>query len=757
MRRGGGTNRSRQTSTPNPSALGGASARRALAHTWSQLPALTQVLVTFGFAAMGCVAFAAADQLLGTRSMSKDSLHPVLLGSGIILSLVLGSAAFHVRKRSMQARAIADSKRELEQILAAATRVAIIATDRDGVIRQFNTGAEWMLGFAAEGVIGRQTPVVFHLPSELKIRAEEIARATGGRPSEFGILVADAESRDAGERHWSLRCRDGGSIRASVATTALRDAADRVVGYLFVARDVTRELNALAALQEAKHAAEQANETKSQFVANISHEIRTPMTAILGYADLLEDEGLDGTTRLEHVRTIRRNGDHLLAIINDILDMERIASGKLPIEIVESSMREVVGEVVDLMRVRANAKGLSVEVRHEASLPERLRTDPMRVRQVLVNLLGNAIKFTEQGGVSLTIGEAFEGSRRMLAIRVADTGPGIRVEQLDRIFEPFTQADSSSARRHGGSGLGLAISRRLAHMLGGDLKARSVVGEGSVFTLTLPLEGASRGEVTTLPGSMQPSMPAAAIRTPPSPAPAKAAVATPRPVPATSATPEPKPTPRPRRRGLEALLDEIAASPTGGSTSAVDAESTTPPPQVASPEAGEPSIPMPPMATSTASTSTPHAPISRTTPHPPMPQPSRFGPLHGCRILLVEDGPDNRRLLAFHLVRAGAEVATCEDGQQAVDRLRREGFDRACELVLMDMQMPGLDGYDATRQLRAMGFRRPIIALTAHASTNDRERCLACGCDDYASKPIDAKALAALCARWRSTATAAAA
>ena len=710
---------------------GGASARRALSQTWSQLPALTQVLVTFGFAAMGCVAFAAADQLLGTRSMSKDSLHPVLLGSGIILSLVLGSTAFHVRKRSMQARAIADSKRELEQILAAATRVAIIATDREGVIRQFNTGAEWMLGFAAEGVIGRQTPVVFHLPSELTLRAEEIARATGERPSEFGILVADAAQRDAGERHWSLRCRDGGSIRASVATTALRDAADRVVGYLFVARDVTRELNALAALQEAKQTAEQANETKSQFVANISHEIRTPMTAILGYADLLEDETLDEGLRLEHVRTIRRNGDHLLAIINDILDMERIASGKLPIEIIETSMREVVGEVVDLMRVRANAKGLAVEVRQEASLPERLRTDPMRVRQVLVNLLGNAIKFTEQGGISLSIGEAFEGSRRMLAIRVADTGPGIRVEQLDRIFEPFTQADSSSARRHGGSGLGLAISRRLAHMLGGDLRARSVVGEGSVFTLTLPLEGASRSEATTLPGAV----PTPRV-SPPTPSPTAGATPSRRPVQPPAAMPEPKPSPRPRRRALEALLDEIAASPTGEPTETKVADTPVPSPSEGSRPRPSPSESDPTSAKSPA---------------------SRSGPLQGCRILLVEDGPDNRRLLAFHLSRAGAEVATCEDGQQAVDRLRREGFDRACELVLMDMQMPGLDGYEATRQLRAMGFRRPIIALTAHASTNDRERCLGCGCDDYASKPIDARALAALCVRWRSTATAKAA
>lgn len=699
---------------------------------WSQLPTHNQVLVVFGFAAIGCVAFAAGDLMLGARTVTSDLLHPIVVGAGVILAIVVGSIVFQIRKQDMREQAVAESKRELEQILAAATRVAVISTDVNGTIRQFNTGAAGMLGYDPSNVVGRSNPTIFHLEAELGRRAEEIQRDTKRRLDGFDVLVADADAQEPSERQWTLRCRDGGSIQGSVTATALKDAAGRTTGFLFIARDVTREQNAIKGLQDAKRIAEEANETKSQFVANISHEIRTPMTAILGYADLLEDEGLDPAIRLEHVRTIRRNGDHLLAIINDILDMERINSGKLPIEIADTPLPELVREVVDLMRVRANAKGLSIEVRAESGVPRRLRTDAMRVRQILVNLVGNAIKFTEEGGIVLTFIEREGSGGRSLCIQVADSGIGIRAEQVDRLFEPFTQADSTSTRRHGGSGLGLAISRRLAVLIGGDLKCRSIPGEGSVFTLSLPLEGASRFAAPrtletppTLPAPASPAPIELSSSLPPVAGPRipEQAISTARrdrdpwPSPAAMPSGEPKPAPHPRRRRLEALLEDL-----------IDEEGAArreePRAMAAETPAAPPRLPAVPKRASVE--------------------------LEGCRVLLVEDAADTRRLLSLHLSRAGAEVVCCEDGQQAVDRLAREGMDRACEIVLMDMQMPGLDGYEATRQLRALGFRRPIVALTAHASTTDREKCLACGCDDYASKPIDAKALVALCLRWRS-------
>jgi PAS domain S-box-containing protein len=717
--------------TPTPSSARGS--------WWSQLPTHNQVLVVFGFAAIGCVAFAAGDLMLGARTVTSDLLHPIVVGAGVILAIVVGSIVFQIRKRDMREQAVAESKRELEQILAAATRVAVISTDVNGTIRQFNTGAAWMLGYDPSNVVGRSSPTIFHLEAEIGRRAEQIHRETNRQRPGFDVLIADVEAQEPTERQWTLRCRDGGSIQGSVTATALKDGAGRTTGFLFIARDVTRELTAIKGLQDAKRIAEEANETKSQFVANISHEIRTPMTAILGYADLLEDEALDPAARLEHVRTIRRNGDHLLAIINDILDMERINSGKLPIEIADTPLPELVREVVDLMRVRANAKGLSIEVRAESGVPRRLRTDAMRVRQILVNLVGNAIKFTEEGGIVLTFLEQEGAGGRSLCIQVADSGIGIRSEQVDRLFEPFTQADSTSTRRHGGSGLGLAISRRLARLLGGNLECKSMPGEGSVFTLSLPLEGASQftaprlldtpapHPVPAAPkksatiGAIHPTHPSTSARASGAAASNDRRVASSR---IASLEGEPKPTQHPRRRGLEALLDDLmegegaAAPTTEPGTHALDLRTTTP------------DSPVRTAASPTRSTSE----------------------LEGCRVLLVEDAADTRRLLSLHLTRAGTEVVCCEDGQQAVDRLAREGMDRACDLVLMDMQMPGLDGYEATRQLRALGFRKPIIALTAHASTNDREKCLACGCDDYASKPIDAKALVALCLRWRSAA-----
>jgi len=703
---------------------------------------LVQLLMIFGFGAMGTVAFVATSLVMRPGDIPNETLHLVALCAVVVLSVCLGSTIYLARASTLKALASEDSRRQLEHVLRAATRVAIIATDPRGTIRLFNSGAESILGYSAEGVIGRQSPLVFHLPTELAARGEELLPVLGRRPEGFEVLVHGVEGDAPMERHWSLRCRDGGSIRASVAVAAMRDSSGRTGGYLFVARDITAEENALAALREAKRVAEAANESKSQFVANISHEIRTPMTAILGYADLLEDAALPAGQRLEYVRTIKRNGDHLLAIINDILDMERLNSGKLPVEPSDVAIADLAGEVIDLMQVRSNDRGVGLRLRLGEDLPRRIRTDPVRLRQILVNLVGNAIKFTEEGQVVVTIATAQEGSsRRLLSVQVADTGMGIRPEQLDRLFEPFTQADSTSTRRHGGSGLGLAISRRLARLLGGDLHARSVFGEGSVFTLVLPLEGASGAlprrptAAPTLVEAIELDRPSPRLANDTPPAPIGAA-------PRISCVEPTRPSAAPRadsHRGTpHQAASHRATSNRGGFDRLVEELFA----DLA--DAGIPSQ----TAAAAAASDPPTAP-----PEPPEPlrldPPKRpGGALTGCRILLVEDGPDNRRLLSLHLSRAGAEVLIAEDGQQAVDRLRREGLDRCCDLVVMDMQMPGLDGYDATRQLRSIGFRRPIIALTAHANTSDRDKCLACGCDDYASKPIDAKALTALCRRW---------
>ena len=371
--------------------------------------------------------------------------------------------------------------------------------------------------------------------------------------------------------------------RHVVAVEEARGQAERQAGELAVlARD----------RDEARRAAQEASRLKSEFLAHTSHEIRTPMTALVGYTELLGDPDLSPAERAEGLATIRRNGEHLMTIVNDILDLSKIESGRMTIERMACSPFALVAEVAAVLRPRAAHDGLDVEVGYRSPLPETIETDPTRLRQILLNLVGNAIKFTPRGSVRLEVGPV-EDTR--LCFEVIDTGIGLDAEQQARLFTAFSQADASTTRRFGGTGLGLAISKRLAGMLGGDLRVRSVPGEGSTFTLTIDV------------GSL------AGVR----------------------------------------LLDR-------------------PPDVPAAAERREPSA---------------HAPQA----------------LRG-RILLAEDGLDARRLLARHLRAAGAEVETAENGLVACElALRAAEAGAPYDLILMDMQMPELDGYAAAARLRAAG------------------------------------------------------
>ncbi len=385
-------------------------------------------------------------------------------------------------------------------------------------------------------------------------------------------------------------------------------------------------------LAEARRAAEAANLAKSEFLANMSHEIRTPMTAILGFADLLAAPQLADQQRIDHAQTIRQNGKLLLELINDILDLSKVEAGKLAVEQTACLLRDVVHGTISLMRVRAQSKGLRLECHGEFPLPQTIRTDPLRLRQILVNLVGNAIKFTDRGRVEVTVrcGSPTTGPARLEFV-IADTGIGITREEMAVLFEPFVQADASTTRRYGGTGLGLTISKRLAKMLGGDIHVESEWGAGSTFTLSI-----DPGPLEHVPW-MESDQPWCA-----------------------------PPSPRASR--------PIAA-----------AEKT----------------------------------------------------LSG-RVLLAEDGPDNQRLIQHMLAKLGIEVELAANGRIAFDKAvesLRQG--RPYDLILMDMQMPEWDGYEATRQLKEAGWLGPIVALTAHAMAGDREKCLSVGCSDYVAKPID--------------------
>lgn len=419
-------------------------------------------------------------------------------------------------------------------------------------------------------------------------------------------------------------------------------------------RALNESLDALVArrtaeLEAAKEEALAASRAKSEFLANMSHEIRTPLTAILGYAELLAGDGAgdaEGPGRADHAETIRRNGEHLLVIINDILDLSKIEAGKMTVEEVRCEPARLVHDVVNLMDVKARSKGISLGVRFDGPIPAAILSDPVRLRQILVNLIGNAVKFTEVGGV--TVAASVDPTSRALRVDVEDTGIGITEEQISKLFGAFQQAESSTARRFGGTGLGLLISQRLARMLGGGIMVASTPGKGSTFSVTV--------RTGSLDGVRMLSPAEAAAR------------------------------PIEERRGS----GDVGAGK----------------------------------------------------------------PLEGLRVLLAEDGPDNQRLIAFHLRRAGASVEIVGNGVLAVRALSARGeFEGPAiepapfDLLVTDMQMPELDGYDTARTLRAKGSRVPIVALTAHAMSGEEDRCTAAGCDGFATKPIERERLIETCAR----------
>ncbi len=385
-------------------------------------------------------------------------------------------------------------------------------------------------------------------------------------------------------------------------------------------------------IQLQKEEAEAANRAKSQFLANMSHEIRTPLTAILGFAENLLDSGTNAAERSAAAETIHRNGEHLLHVINDILDLSKIEAGKLDVELIPVSPVALLAEMMSVMRVRADAKQLPLVLKYLSPMPDHVRTDPTRLRQILINLIGNAIKFTAEGRVELhveCIQSSGPGDVARLRLSIIDTGIGLSDDQTQKLFQPFMQADGSTTRRFGGTGLGLSISRRLARMLGGDVTVSSQPGRGSTFVIVI--QTGSLNQAIWCPDPSEAITPLAC-------------------------------------RELISPVRDI------------------------------------------------HLP---------------------CRILLAEDSPDNQRLISALLKKSGAEVVLANNGEIAVSLVWQE-FRRGhpFDVVLMDMQMPVLDGYSATKKLRSMGYLEPIVALTANAMRGDRQQCLDAGCDDYATKPI---------------------
>lgn len=524
------------------------------------------------------------------------------------------------------------------------------ATDNEGQISAINK-SQMKIEFGMDGII------ITANENFLEVMGYTLAEITGRHHSMF--IDPELSNSETYREFWQqlnegeyvsaeLRrvSKAGKDIWIQASYNPILDPAGnpcKVVKYSFDITDrVLSDLalkKAQAGLAKSKEAAELANIAKSEFLANMSHEIRTPMTAILGFTDILlgnlvEPENIQSAT------TIKENGEYLLDLINDILNLSKIESGKLEVEQVVFSPHQIIADVVSLMRIRAQAKGLALEMRLDGLIPETICSDPTRLRQILINVVGNAIKFTETGAIQIvTRLMNLIGEETQLQVDVIDTGIGIPSDKIEKIFNPFTQADGSTTRIFGGTGLGLCISKRLSELLGGKLSVSSTVGKGSVFSITV-----STGSLNNV---------------------------------------------------------KLIHDPVDLVSNQVDVQSN---------------------------------------------DETEFT-LHNYRVLLAEDGPDNQRLISFVLKKAGAEVVLAGNGQIAFDlAIAANSEGRPFDVILMDMQMPVMDGYSATKQLRDEGYIRPIIALTAHAMESDRQKCINAGCDEYTTKPIDRKKLVRLVA-----------
>lgn len=540
---------------------------------------------------------------------------------------MLSDAAELSERRAREASYHEGRARDSEETLALAVECAALGTwDIDPVAGTilWSDRSKVMFGLAPDDEINYERFLNFVHPDD----REQVAT------SFLGQRVVDRHGQIETEFRTFGRGRPERWIRAK--GRAFYDEQGKPVRLIGTMIDCTEQKRLTEAMRIARDSADSANQAKSAFLANMSHEIRTPLNAIMGFSEMLLDPALSDDERHDCVSTISRNGQMLARLIDDILDLSKVEANRLDLEREPLSLSNMMAEVAAVVADMARRGGVLVEMVTEPGVPEMIESDPVRLRQILINIVGNAVKFTQNGKVTVTarvIDETIgQGAAMVLGFEVKDQGPGIAKEHRRALFRPFQQSDASTTRRFGGTGLGLALARRLARALGGDVKlTASEVGRGSTFLATVKVV---RSPTTT------------------------------------------------SKRVIQQQDDQAVRSPI-------------------------------------------------------------FADLTGHKVLVVEDTPDSQFLIRRILLKAGAEVETASDGAEALRKTEGMTFDT----ILMDIQMPLVDGYEATATLRKRGYRKPIIALTAHAMKEDQEKTLQSGFDDHITKPIHPVSLVATVAR----------
>ncbi|MBT9503927.1 MAG: PAS domain S-box protein [Burkholderiaceae bacterium] len=662
----------------------------------------------------------------------------------------------------------------LSSVLDSASEVAVIGTDMDLKITVFNIGAQRLLGYTAQEVVGHCTPEIFHDPAEIEVRLEQLSQRAGRRIRGRGVFVDPVAIGD--EHEWTYIAKSGQRTQVALTVTAMTAHDGRPIGYLGVAHDVTRHKLYQESLKVAMQKAEQANLAKSQFLANMSHELRTPMNAILGMLQLLQKTQLSAR-QWDYTRKTEGAARSLLGLLNDILDFSKVEAGKMSLAPHPFRTDTLLRELSVILSGNLGQKEIELVFDIDPGLPPVLVGDALRLQQVLINLGGNALKFTERGEVvvSLRVLEQLPGAVRLL-LQVRDTGIGIAETDQRHIFEAFAQAEASTTRRFGGTGLGLSISQRLVQMMGGELRLSSHPGRGSCFQFELELPVADdvlprlanrvdAGPLRTLIvddnaiarevlGEMARSMQWQ--------------------VDVASSGAQALQMVQARLGGPQAyqlvLLDWQMPGMDGWDTNQRLRELCKPhsPPLVvmitahgremlaergADEQALLQGFLVKPVTASMLLDAVVDAQVRASQPDPvaTIARPEGVlpgaGRLRGLHLLVVEDNANNRQVAQELLGDEGAEVQIATQGREGVDAVLASlaPGGRPFDAVLMDVQMPVLDGYGATAEIRRHGAARalPIIAMTANAMQADRQACLDAGMSDHVGKPFDLDQLVA--------------
>ncbi|HVL50350.1 MAG TPA: PAS domain S-box protein [Actinomycetota bacterium] len=642
---------------------------------------------------------------------------------------------------------------------------AIVVMGSDGLIRLVNRQTEVLFGYSRQELLGRSVEQL--IPDRLASHHPQLRTGFFDKPS-VRAMGAGLEL--------AARRKDGTEFPVDISLSPLETEEGVLVSA--AVRDVTDRKRLESELEAARDQALEASRLKSDFLANMSHEIRTPMNAVIGMTGLLLDTDL-GAGQREYAEAVRSAGEALLQIINDILDFSKIEAGKMRLEVMDFDLRTVVEEVADLLASRAHERNLELVTVVSRDASTMVRGDPGRVRQILTNLVGNAIKFTDRGEVVVRVSPvAGNAGRTVLMFEVEDTGIGISEDRRGLLFQPFEQLDSSVTRRHGGTGLGLAISKELVEMMGGEIGVDSVPGAGSRFWFSLPLPPA---EKQPSPVSSRHDLEGLSVLLVDDNASSRkvleeqlrgAGLI----VAAAAEGPEALLLHRQalaEGRSFDLALVDSSVVDSGaltlpalaGADATHSAEATriivmTPPAQRMEEQDHSPGVsallPKPVRGTQLAGFlsmvmgKSPGSPPDVFTPGRPN-RPQR--PHGGTRLLVAEDNPMNQLVATRMLENLGYRVDVVANGREALDALVRIDY----AAVLMDCQMPELDGFEATRELRRREVpprRTPVIAMTAGAMQSDRQQCLDADMDDYLSKPVKPQELEAVLSKWISYAQA---